>query len=235
MKTVMNNIWMLCKAAAFSGLILLMSACGPTSSITRAEQYAKMYDEQPVTLLVMPPINNTSNVEAKDYLYTSISRPLAEAGYYVLSPLLVMDILKAESAYDSELYINTPLDRFKDFFGADAVVFSEINKWTKTGFGIETDIRYYIKSTTSGEILFDRSCKLYLDLSVNSSSNSSALASLISLAASVISTAATDHIVAARKANNFIFSDIPRGKYSSEYLMDKEVIASKKDIQATVK
>jgi len=58
---------------------------------------------------------------------------------------------------------------------------------------------------------------------------------LIDLAASAISTAATDHIVAARKANYFIFKDIPRGKYSPEYLKDKEVIAEPKDVKKTVK
>ena len=36
-------------------------------------------EEKPITLLVMPPINNSTNVEAKDLLYTSISRPLVEA------------------------------------------------------------------------------------------------------------------------------------------------------------
>ena len=64
-----------------------------------------MYEEKPVTLLVMPPINNSSNVEAKDLLYTSISKPLAEAGYYVISTMLAMDILKAESAYDAEMFV----------------------------------------------------------------------------------------------------------------------------------
>ena len=75
----------------------LFTSCGLMNSVTRETQYAKMYEEKPVTLLVMPPINNSTNVEAKDLLYTSISRPLVEAGYYVISPLLAMDILKAES------------------------------------------------------------------------------------------------------------------------------------------
>ena len=96
----------------------LVSSCGMMKSVTRESQYTKIYEEKPITFLVMPPINNTSNVEAKDLLYTSISRPLAEAGYYVLSPLLAMDILKAESAYDSELFFDAPLTAFKNYFGA---------------------------------------------------------------------------------------------------------------------
>ena len=204
------------------------------NSVTRESQYAKMYEEKPITLLVMPPINNSANVEAKDLLYTSISRPLAEAGYYVISPLLAMDVLKAESAYDSEMFFDAPLTAFQNFFGADAVVFSVIDSWTKKGLGIQTKIRYVIKSAYTNEILFDRSCDLYLDLSVNSGTGG-ALGALIDLAASAINTAATDHIIAARKANYFIVRDIPRGKYSPQYMQDKDVTAEKKDVVARVK
>ena len=176
----------------------LLSSCGMMDFVTRESQYAKMYEEKPVTMLVMPPINNSSNVEAKDLLYTSISRPLVEAGYYVISPLLAMDILKAESAYDAELFFDAPLTMFNNFFGADAVVFSVIDSWAKKGMGIQTKIRYVIKSAHTNEILFDRSCDLYLDLSIDSGSEG-LLGALVDLAASAITTAVTDHIVAARQ------------------------------------
>jgi hypothetical protein len=204
------------------------------NTVTRESQYAKMYEEQPITLLVMPPINNSTNVEAKDLLYTSISRPLIEAGYYVISPLLAMDVLKAESAYDSELFFDAPLTAFQNYFGADAVVFSVIDTWAKKGMGIETKIRYVIKSASTNEILFDRSCDLYLDLSVDSGTEG-LLGALVDLAASAINTAATDHIKAARKANYYILSDIPRGKYSPDHMLDKEMVAETKDIVTSVK
>lgn len=213
----------------------LVSSCGMMSTVTRGSQYAKMYEEKPITLLVMPPINNSTNVEAKDLLYTSISRPLIEAGYYVFSPLLAMDILKAESAYDAELFFESSLEAFNSYFGADAVVFSVIDKWAKKGLGIETKIRYVIKSAYTNEILFDRSCDLFLDLSVNSTSSYGLLGALVDLAASAINTAVTDHIVAARKANYFILGDIPRGQYNPDHMLDKEVSAGQKDIVARVK
>ena len=212
----------------------MATSCGMPNTVTRESQYAKMYEEKPIALLVLPPINNSANVEAKDLLYTSISRPLVEAGYYVISPLLAMDVLKAESAYDSEMFFDAPLTAFQNYFGADAVVFSVIDTWTKKGLGIETKIRYVIKSAYTNEILFDRSCDLYLDLSVNSGTGG-ALGALIDLAASAINTAATDHIIAARKANYYILRDIPRGKYSPEHMLDKETIAEKKDVVARVK
>lgn len=216
-------------------LCFMATSCGLLNTVTRESQYAKMYEEKPVTLLVMPPINNSANVEAKDLLYTSISRPLVEAGYYVISPLLAMDVLKAESAYDAEMFFDAPLSTFQKFFGADAVVFSIIDKWAKKGLGIETKIRYVIKSAHTNEVLFDRSCDLYLDLSFDSNSSRGALGALIDLAASAINTAVTDHIVAARKANYYILRDIPRGKYSPEYMQDKATIAEEKDVIARVK
>lgn len=145
-----------------------------------------------------------------------------------------MDILKAESAYDSEIFFDRNLEPFNRYFGADAVVFSIIDSWTKKGFGIETKIRYVIKSAYTNEIMFDRSCDLYLDLSINSGSGG-ILGAVVDLAASAITTAATDHIVAARKANYFILSDMPRGKYSPEYMQDQDVKAMQKEMSAVVK
>ena len=217
----------------FITLCCIVTSCGMMNTVTRESQYAKMYEEKPITLLVMPPINNSTNVEAKDLLYTSISRPLVEAGYYVISPLLAMDVLKAESAYDSEMFFDSPLTTFQNYFGADAVVFSVIDTWAKKGMGIETKIRYVIKSAYTNEILFDRSCDLYLDLSIDSGATG-VLGALVDLAASAINTAATDHIKAARKANYYILRDIPRGKYSPEHMLDKDTIAEEKDIVARV-
>ncbi|KGN89371.1 hypothetical protein HQ45_07510 [Porphyromonas crevioricanis] len=215
-------------------LAVFVSSCGLGKQMTRESQYASLYENMPATILVMPPINNSSNVEAKDLLYTSISRPLVEAGYYVISPLLAMDVLKSESAYDAELFIDKPLTMFRDYFGADAVVFSQIDDWTKRGLGIETKIRYIIKSTITNEILFDRSCDLYLDLQQNSGTGS-AFSAFVDLVASVIVTATTDHIVAARKANYYIFKDMPHGKYSPLYLKDKDVVVEDKDVKKRVK
>ena len=80
-----------------------------------------------------------------------------------------------------------------------------------------------------------RSCDLYLDLSIDSDSKGGLLGKLVDLAASAINTAVTDHIIAARKANYYILRDIPRGKYSPDYMLDKDVIAEEKDVVAIVK
>ena len=225
----------ICNLLMISIAVLLFSSCATsTTTYTRASLYPKMYEEQPVSLLVMPPINNTTNVEAKDLLYTSISYPLIEAGYYVVSPHLAMEFLKNESAYDAEMFIDGDISKFGQVFGVDAVIFSVVDKWEKQGLGIATHIRYIMKSTKTNEILFERKCDLYLDLQVQSG-QSSALGILMELAASAIATATTDHIVAARKCNRYVFSDFPRGKYNPYFGLDKETKASEPNVKISVR
>lgn len=215
----------------FVALAFLISSC-KVEKMTRGERYAQLYAEQPTTLLIMPPINKTTHVDAKELLYSSMSKPLIDAGYYVISPILALDILKAESAYDAELFLNSSLDMFKSYFGADALVFTQIDKWQKEGTGIRTNIHCIIKSTTTNQVLFDRSCDLFLDMTPTSNSNSNAL---VDLFVAVVKTAVTDPIVAARKANAFIFRDIPNGKYSPTYLLDKDVNSLPPNEKASVK
>lgn len=203
------------------------------ASYTRGGLYPKMYEEKPVTLLVMPPINNTTNVDAKDFLYTSITRPLAEAGYYVISPHLAMEIFKNESAYDAEMFIDQNVGMFGQVFGADAVVFSVIDKWKKQGFGIDTKITYIVKSTHTNEIIFQRTCDLYLNLQ-QSTGVGGVAGAIADLALSAAATALTQHIEAARKCNYYIFKDIPRGKYSPQYLQDMEVKSDAQNVKKRI-
>ena len=213
----------------------LFSSCSLMDDYTRGKQYAGFYEEKPVVMLIMPPINNTPNVEAKEALHTTITTPLVEAGYYVVSPNLSLDFLRSESAYDAELFIDGNLELFGSVFGADAAVFTIIDRWAKGGFGISTKIRYVIKSTKTNKVLFDRSCELYLDLRQESEGESSFLTALIDVATTVVNTAMTDQIVAARKCNYFILEDLPRVKYSPDYLQDAGRYVSEKDIVKVIR
>ncbi len=213
-------------------VLVALSSC-KTVSVSRAERYPKMYEEQPNVIVVLPPINRTTHVEAKEALYTSISTVLIERGYYVCSPYLTAEFLKAESGYDSELFFDQNLGQFGNIFGADAVLFTIIEKWEKVGFGIQTDIRYVIRSTKTNEMLFDRRCDLYLDLSTDTGAGTSnAIANLI---ISTINTAVTKHITAGRKCNYFIFNDLPVGKYHPMYNTDRDLGTYEPNIKATVR
>lgn len=217
-------------------LLAIISSCSTPQQtpITRMSQYPGMYEEKPRSLLVMPPINNTENVEAKELLYTTVNMPLINSGYYVFSPLLAMEVFKTESAYDAELFINGSLEQFGNVFGADAVVFSKIERWEKSGGGIATNIRYIVKSTKTNNVLFERYCELFLDLKGNYNSGNFLTNLIVNFAVGVVSSALTEHVKAARMANNYIFNDLPAGCYATIYGQDGEMIASNKDVQITL-
>lgn len=210
------------------GAIMLCSCS--TQQFTRASLYPKMYDEKPKTILVMPPINNTNHAEAKDYFYSSLCMPLTEKGYYVVSPFLASDLLKQESAYDSELFINGSLAPFRNVFGADAVLFTTINKWEKqSGLSyIKVGIEYVLKSTKTNEVLFNRSGEL--EVSFSSGGNG-----LLGMALDMITTAATDKIVAARRCNWYVLSDLPEGLYGKLFDKDQNIKAGKQEFKGKVK
>ena len=102
---------------------ILITSCGPTSKLTKSQAYPEIYKQKPLAVLIMPPINRSTAVEAKEYFHTTLNVPIANAGYYVIPPFLSMEILKRESAYDSELFIDRPsLEIFRDIFGAYASI-----------------------------------------------------------------------------------------------------------------
>ncbi|MCF0204670.1 MAG: DUF799 family lipoprotein [Muribaculaceae bacterium] len=209
--------------------VTMMCLCSCSKSITRASLYPKMYEEKPVTILVMPPINNSNNAGAKEYFYSSLAQPLNEKGYYVISPFLSMDLLKQESAYDSELFINGSLDAFRKVFDVDAVLFTTINKWEKQSAlsYINVGITYTLKSAKTGEVLFEREG----DLKVSFASSGGGL---LGMALDILQTATTDHVVAARKCNYFILQDLPEGKYGLDFLKDGSKGVGQQKVKATV-
>lgn len=209
----------------------LFASCATTTSLTRGSQYPMMYEEKPISILIMPPINNTVHVEAKEYFYTSLNYPLCEKGYYVISPFLAMDMFQSESAYDSEMFINGSLTSFRNVFGADAALFTIINEWEKSKIGssIKVKIEYILKSTKTGEILFERQGDLTVDCGLSTGNL------LVDIVASAINTALTDNIIAARSCNTFILQDLPCGKYSSSFGKDASLAAGNKKYEGIIK
>lgn len=223
MKSITNSAFGLLIAIIIA---LTVQSCGTSNPLTRATAYPKMYEEKPVSILIMPPINETNKVEAKESMYATLFQPLAEKGYYVFSPFLSNELLQSESADSSEQFIDGSLNPFRNVFGADAVLFTVIRKWEKMSLlsQINVDLEYILKSTKTNEILFQRHAKLTVDTSVSSGNG------LLDLLANSIATALSDHVIGARKANYFIFSDLPVGKYDKLYLNDGKTSAARQNI-----
>ncbi|MDY0117940.1 MAG: DUF799 family lipoprotein, partial [Sulfurimonadaceae bacterium] len=84
-------------ALIFTISAFFFSGCATASkTITKGEAYPKMYAEQPRSLLILPPINESTDAEAKDYYMTTIEMPFALMGYYTFPTEMVSDIMKQE-------------------------------------------------------------------------------------------------------------------------------------------
>lgn len=215
--------------------IAILSSCS-TSTKTLGEQYPGMYEEKPLSIVIMPPINQTNHAEAKDYFYTTLYSPLCEKGYYVFSPYLTMELFQQESAYDAELFLNGDLSTFKNVLNADAAMFTIIKDWkrNKLAGALIVKIEYILRSTKTGQTLYTREGHIAVDTSVNSG-GSGGIGALVNLVATAINTAATDKVIAGRKCNAFVLSDMPAGKYSTSFEKDSANRAGKSFVKATVK
>lgn len=224
-------------AIAILAVAACLASCGSSASFTTlADKYPGMYEEQPVSIVIMPPINQTNHAEAKDYFYTTLYTPLCEKGYYVYSPYLTMELFQQESAYDSELFIEGGLSKFREVLGADAAMFTVIKDWRRSNVGgtLTVDIQYLLRSTKTGQTLYSREGTITVDTSIHSGAGGW-VGALADLAATAIATAATDKIVAGRRCNNYVLSDFPAGKYSSLFGKDQKRAAGKDHVTATVR
>ena len=215
---------------------ILLSSCAQSVGITRGVQYSQMYEEKPTSIVIMPPINQTNSVEAKEFFYTTMYMPLTEKGYYVFSPYLTMEMLQSESAYDSEMFLEGDLGSFQNVLGADAAIFTIIKSWDRNSLlgYLTVGVEYVLRSTATGETLYHREGLIQVDTSVNGGGGG-LVGSLVNMAATAINTAMTDKVVAGRRCTAFVLSDMPVGKYDADFGKDSEVLAGDKYIRATVK
>jgi len=158
----------------FISLVVLgLSGCvTPPTYVTKGEEFPSMYVEKPRSLLIMPPINLSTAAEAKDYYATTVEMPIALHGYYTFPYQLTADVLKQQGIYDSELVYDIPLNKFYDYFGADAVLFTKIVHWdtsyTVVSSTLTVSIDAEIKSTKTSAVLWQYNGTVVVDLSVNS-------------------------------------------------------------------
>ncbi len=212
--------------------LILLSSCKSSKPTIKSEAYKGMYEEQPVTILIMPPINRSTNVEAKEYFHSTLNMPMANAGFYVIPTFLSMEILKNESAYDAELFLDSPLTKFGEVFGADLAVFTIIHKWDKSSLSakVKVEIEYIIKSTKTHETLYTRKGDIIYDASV-STGVGGAFGALADITASAINTATTKYVDVARACNAYTFKDLPTGKYSPIYGRDGQHVVGPRNFK----
>lgn len=206
------------------GCLLVLVGCAP-KHVTKYEAFPKVYAERPLAILVLPPINETTAADAKEYYLTTIAEPLSLSGYYVFPIEVVSEIMKNEGIYDTETLVNLPTDKFKGYFGADAVMYIWLQRWSTSyyviGGNVKVSVRSTIRSTATGEDLWQYEGTIVEDTSIGASGGG-LVGLAVALVATAIKTAATDYVPIAKRANYMILNALPYGKYHPNYDKDRE-------------
>jgi hypothetical protein len=91
--------------------------------------YTAFLQAKPSTLLVMPPINESPDIKATPGVWAQSTRPLSEAGYYVLPITLVNETLKQNGIQTADEAQSLPATKLREVFGADAAVYIKVKKY----------------------------------------------------------------------------------------------------------
>jgi hypothetical protein len=204
-------------------MCLSLNACAP-KMVTKGDKFPRLYEEMPNSILILPPMNESTAADAKDYYATTIQEPLSFSGYYVFPYEITTELLKMEGIYDAELMKDLPLQKFREYFGTDAVLFTTIKKWDLAYMLIAANLTVSIdcelKSTQSDAILWKYNGTIVVDLSGGSSGGG--IAGLIAKAiVTAINSAMADYVVHARTANYRALHSLPFGKYHPLHGQDR--------------
>lgn len=138
---------------------LLLIALGLVSGCAAKKDYSTYFANEPRSILVVPAFNETTAVDAAPVYMTTVSRPLAERGFYVFPVLLTEMLLRDLGLSEAGLVHQLPLDRFREHFGADAVLFVTIQAWDNKYIVVqsstEVTVSLVLKDTRTGATLWE--------------------------------------------------------------------------------
>ena len=212
---------------AASSLLLLSGCITPPPK----PDYTKFFDHQPRSILVVPPANKTTAVDAPAVFLTTVSAAFAERGYYVFPVFLVQDILTDLGATDEGAIAAVPPEKFREVFGADSILYVTITDWTTSYVVLASNIivgaEYRLVDAATGDVLWTHKERVVHDSSGGGGGGGGLIGALIVAAVKAAVTATTvQYRPIAIQANNFAASQrsygLPAGPYHPEFQKDHE-------------
>ncbi len=106
--------------------ITILQGCATTAP---PFNYSAYLQHMPASILVIPPRNESVEVMAPYIYLSTVTRPLAERGYYVF-PVAVIDKLMKENGISSpDEMARIPLKKINEIINPDAILYMTIKQW----------------------------------------------------------------------------------------------------------
>jgi len=126
---------------AFLTLALALLATGCTTGNKKSTDYSAFRESKPRSILVLPPKNQSPDVNASNSLLSVVTMPLAESGYYVFPVAVVSETFKQNGVTNPDDISSVPLKKLHDTFGADAVMYISITDYGTSYQVVNSDTR----------------------------------------------------------------------------------------------
>ena len=158
---------------------------------------------------MLPPLNNGTDVRGTYGYLSTVTRPLAELGYYVFPVAVVDQFLKENGLPGPGEMQQAPLDKLAGIFGADAVMYITLEQYgTRYNFlssGTRVKARARLIETKTGLLIWEGAT--FAQQSSNGGGGGGIIGILVQAAVSqaINSSADTAHEVS-RSANVFLFT-----------------------------
>ena len=204
---------------------LLVSGC----VAHQKADFTKFREVNPKSILVVPAVNRAVEVNAPDYFLSTISKPIAERGFYVFPVNVVKRLLEDDGLADANLVHDADPKRLGEIFDADAILYVTIERWDAQYVVLTTQVTveftYVLKSGRTGEELWRRTAKMvHQPQQTNSSGNPLADQIVMAVAAAIVK-AVPDYIPLTQQANAIAVTEpgkgLPAGPYREDYLKDQ--------------
>ena len=91
--------------------------------------YTAFVAHQPRSILVLPPLDETVEVGASYAYLSTVTRPLAEQGYYVFPVALVDRVLRENGLPEPFEQHQADPAKLEEIFGADSVLYLTLSGW----------------------------------------------------------------------------------------------------------
>ena len=134
----------------------------------------------PNSILVLPPVNKTVEVDAANTVMAHISQPLADRGYYVFPVAVIERFMRENGMHTADQMHQIPLDKFGEHIAPDAILYATINQWGQKYQVLQSkavvDVNLLLVDAKTGERLWQRRAyKTYVPNSSNSNGIAGAL------------------------------------------------------------
>ena len=209
---------------------LVLTGCGPSTTFTmvKAEDvFPNLTKAQPKSILVLPAKNTTTSVDATNHFRYSITQPLAEKGYYVFPVSLVDSFFKSENLSEADMIRNIPPQKLREIFGADAILFVDINAWdtsyTVLNSSVDVGVSFELIDAKTGKNMWQNNAYAY---SMQGLDGNNGLVGLLVSAVQTAVNTGVNYSELAYVANTAGFTQLPKGPYHSNYASGSNVVIS---------